>query len=103
MFARRISATVRSGSLEELIGIVQDAGTTEVVQQPGFMGAILMSNASTDEVVALTFWKTEAELAASENTDKFTQRIAKVAHLLASPRMIEHFDVEFRLGQIFDG
>ena len=103
MFARRISATVRSGRLEELVGFVEEVGATEVAQQPGFISAILMSNSNSDEVVALTFWKTEAEMAASENTDKFNDRIAKVAHLLTSPRMIEHFDVEVRLGKIFDG
>ncbi len=103
MFARRISATVRSGRLEELVGFVEEVGATEVAQQSGLLGAILMSNSNSDEVVALTFWKTEAEMAASENTDKFNHRIAKVAHLLTSPRMIEHFDVKIRLGKIFDG
>ena len=103
MFARRISATVRSGRLEELVGFVEEAGATEVAQQSGFLGAILMSNSNSDEVVALTFWETEAEMAASENSDQFTHRIAKVAHLLTSPRMVEHFNVEIRLGQIFDG
>ncbi len=103
MFARRVSATVRSGRLEELVGSVEDVAATEVAQQSGLLGAILMSNSNSDEVVALTFWKTEAEMAARENTDKFNDRIAKVAHLLTSPRMIEHFDVKIRLGKIFDG
>ncbi len=103
MFARRISAAVRPGGLEELVGFVEEAGATEVAQQSGFLGAILMSNSNSDEVVALTFWKTEAEMAASENTDEFNDRIAKVAHLLTSPRMVEHFNVKIRLGKIFDG
>ena len=40
---------------------------------------------------------------ASQNTDKFNERISKVAHLLTSPRTIEHFDVRVHLGKIFDG
>ncbi len=102
MFARRISAAVRPGGLEELISFVEEVGATEVTQQPGFMGGVLMSNSNADEVVALTFWETEAEMAATENTDEFNYRIAKVAHLLTSPRMIEHFDVRVRFGKIFE-
>ncbi len=103
MFARRISATVKSGALEELVGFVEDVGTTEVEQQLGFMGGILMSNTQSNEVAMLTFWDTEAEMMATEDTDEFIQRIAAVAHLLTSPRKIEHFDVGIRFGKIFDG
>ena len=103
MFARRISATVKSGALEELVGFVEEVGTTEVEQQPGFIGGLLMSNSQSNEVATLTFWDTEDEMMATEDTDEFTQRIAKVAHLLTSPRQIEHFDVRIRFGKIFDG
>ncbi len=103
MFARRISATVQSGGLEELVGFIEEIGATEVEQQPGFLGGILMSNTQSNAIASLTFWNTEAEMMATENTDEFTQRIAKVAHLLTSPRTIEHFDVRVHLGKMFDG
>jgi heme-degrading monooxygenase HmoA len=102
MFARRISATVRSGGLEELVSFVEEVRTTEVEQEPGFIGGVLMSNTQSNEVAALTFWDTEAEMMATKDTDEFTLQIATVAHLLTSPRTIEHFDVRLRFGKMFD-
>ena len=103
MFARRISAAIRPGGLDDIVDFIEEVGAPEVTQQPGFMGGILMSNTNADEVVALTFWESEAAMAATENTDEFNKRISKAAHLLASPRMIEHFDVRVQFGKIFSG
>lgn len=63
MFARRVSASVRLEGLEELTGHVVETRATEITQQPGFIGAVVMPNSNADEMVALSFWETEAAMA----------------------------------------
>jgi len=62
MHARVLTATVQPGRLEELVRAVHEAVLTTIKPRPGFKNALLLTDPSTNKVITITLWETEADL-----------------------------------------
>ena len=61
MYARVLSATVQPGRLEELARAVQEAVQTTIKPRQGFKQALVLTDPSTNKVMAISLWETEAD------------------------------------------
>ncbi len=64
MYARVLTATVQPGRLEELVRAVHEAVLTPIKQRQGFKQALVLTDPSTNKVMAISLWETEADLQA---------------------------------------
>ena len=96
-YARVLNAGVRTGTSDEGMQIIRDSVLPAAKQQPGFKGGLWLSDRSTDKVMAITLWATEADLLAGESSGYYQAQIAKVAHVLASQVVREAYEVALQV------
>ena len=113
MHARVITATVQPGRLEEVVSAVHEAVLTPIKQRQGFKHALLLTDPSTNKVLTITLWETEADLKAhvaagrsiwESGTDMEThvasgrvpQHHVKAAKALTAPFVEEFYEVSFQ-------
>lgn len=78
MFARLSAFTSSLERLDEGIAVLRDKVLPEIEKQPGFDGAMLLAGVDAEIAYAVTFWKTEEELAATaESGQRFAEMAAR--------------------------
>jgi heme-degrading monooxygenase HmoA len=96
-YARVLTTTVQPGKMDEGLQIVRDSVLPAARQQPGFKGGYWMSDRSTDTVMGVILWATEADLLAGESSGYYQEQIAKVAHVLATKVVREAYEVALQV------
>ena len=91
--ARVLTATVQPGKSDEGMQIVRDSVLPAARQQPGFNGGLWLLDRSTGKVIAITLWKTEADLLAGETSGYLREQLGKLTHVLATQVVREVYEV----------
>lgn len=91
--ARVLTATAQPGKSDEGMQIVRDSVLPAARQQPGFKGGLWLLDHSTGKVIAITLWKTAADLTAGETSGYLREQLGKVARVLATQVVREVYEV----------
>jgi hypothetical protein len=95
-YARVVSARVAPERLDDLIRVLQEKVVPDAEAQPGFEGALTLSDPSTGKGMMITLWATPEDLIAGEITGYLSQQLAAVAPILRGPTTRETFHVDIR-------
>lgn len=91
--ARVLTATAQPGKTDEGMQIVRDSVLPAARQQPGFKGGLWLLDRSTGKVIAITLWKTAADLTAGETSGYLREQLGKLTDVLATQVVREVYEV----------
>ena len=92
MYARVITARFQPGKFDEAVTLFRDSTISELKQQPGFKGVLLLSDSTTHKGMTITLWETEADAHASGvGSDHLQAQFAKIASLVAAAPVTETY------------
>ena len=97
MHARVVTNQLQSGKAEEWVRIFRDSIVLAAKEQPGFKGALAMTDSTTGKGIGITFWETEADLLANEASGFYQEQIAKVRQVVAAPPTRELYEVHVQV------
>ena len=93
MFARMTALQFQPGMAEQGFEVLQNSVVPTIKEQRGFLGLVLLRNATSGDAAALTFWEAEADMAASASGNYPTQ-LKKLNGLIAGPPTRAIYTVE---------
>jgi hypothetical protein len=96
MHARVVSARVAPERLEDLIRLLKETVVPNAEIQPGFEGALTLTDPSTGKGLMITLWATPEDLVAGEASGYLGRQLATVAPFLRGPATRETFHVDIR-------
>jgi heme-degrading monooxygenase HmoA len=91
--ARVMNLRVRPVDTEEMVSIYRDSVMTAYRRQPGFGGAMLLTDPETGIGISVTMWETEADRGAVEASGYYKEKIANFADLLVETPVRKHYEV----------
>jgi heme-degrading monooxygenase HmoA len=93
MHARAVNLRVRPVDTEEMVRIYRNSVVPATRQQPGFGGALLLTDPETGIGISITMWETEADREAGEASGHYKEQIAKFADFLVETPIRKHYEV----------
>jgi hypothetical protein len=95
MHARVITIQTYEGKLDELITQVRDAVLPAATKQPGFRGAVVLGNPSTNTATMTSYWHHRAEEYSSQHSQYFEEVFREIATVFGYKEEIETYEVLF--------
>ena len=97
MYARVTTVQLQPGAADEVTQYVRESVVPAAKQTQGFGGIEILVNPATNKGIAITFWDSEADMAAGEaSSGYYTQALAGAAQFFTAPPMREAFEVRIR-------
>ena len=93
MHARVVNLRVRPVDTEEMVRIYRDSVMPASRRQPGFGGAMLLTDPETGIGISVTMWETEADREAVEASGYYKEQIARLADFLVETPIRKHYEV----------
>lgn len=94
MQARLTTIKVRPDQVDEAVRLWQDSVLPAAQRQPGFRGAMMLSDRATGKNLVIGLWGTEADLSASgEGSDYLREQLAKFVRQLGVSPIVENYEV----------
>jgi heme-degrading monooxygenase HmoA len=93
MYARVTIVHIQPEKQTEAVEIYRESVVPAARQQPGFNGAFLLTEPSSNKGYSITFWETEADMKAGETSGYYQAQLAKIASLVAAPPVQEACEV----------
>jgi len=91
--ARVADLRVRPSDTKEMIRIYRDSVVPASRRQPGFRGALLLTDPETGIGISISMWETEEDGEAGEASGFYKEQIAKFADLLTETPIRKHYEV----------
>jgi Antibiotic biosynthesis monooxygenase len=91
MYARVVTFQFQSGKLDEALQIARESILPEIRQRAGVQEITLLLDRSTNKMVAMSLWQTEADLQA--DMPNAPARLAKTSSLVAATPLVETYEV----------
>ena len=92
MYSRMITGQTQRGQMGEFLTVCRDTILPALRQAPGFRHIVLLTDPTTDKILALVLWETEREAWASE-ASVGRQWFPMVAPLLTGQPAVEGYNV----------
>jgi len=97
MYARVLFTQVQPEQTSETIQLYRESVVPEQRKQHGFKGVMLLNDRTTGKGISITFWETEDDLKASDQTSQyFQQQVAKFATYLTAEPVREAYEVSIQ-------
>ena len=96
MYARVSTAEVQPGKMDEVIAVSRDAGLPAARQQPGFKGALWLTDRDANKLMAVSLWETREDMETGEQSGYYRERIGRLGGLLAGDVVREAYEVSIR-------
>jgi heme-degrading monooxygenase HmoA len=93
MYARVTIATAKLDKIDEIDKIMRDSILPAAKKQKGFKGFYDLTDKKTGKGMIIVLWNSEADMAAGESSSYYKEQVAKVAPFLATPPILEHYEV----------
>jgi len=84
---------MKPGKMDEAITMYRDSVVPLLKQQKGFKGFYWLADRKTDKYTVLTFWESEADMAATETSGLLQDVISKFAPYVAEQTAIDRYEV----------
>jgi heme-degrading monooxygenase HmoA len=98
MYTRVVEMTAKPGKAQELSDAINEKAVPILKKQQGFMDEIVLdSDAESDRVLALSFWKTKDD-AERYHREQFQNIHESLRHLLDAEPKVRTFDVHTSTG-----
>jgi heme-degrading monooxygenase HmoA len=95
MFARLTIVQTKVDKTDEAVKVSKESVLPAAKSQKGFVGAELLTDI-TGKGIFITFWDTEEDAIANEESGYYQQQLAKFKDLFAAPPVHEGYDVAFK-------
>ena len=96
MRARYTAVNVKPGMMDEFIKVYTESTVPVAMQQEGFKGALLLTDAETNKTIVISMWESEELMRAGENSGYYQDQIRKRAHLFDGETVREYYDISAR-------
>jgi heme-degrading monooxygenase HmoA len=97
MFARVTTVQIQPGAADELTRYINEVAVPAAKQAHGFAGIQVLLNPATNQGMAITFWESEADMAAGEaSSGYYTQALAGGARFFAGSPTREAYEVRIK-------
>lgn len=85
MYARLVRLHVKEGQLDRAAAIFKERALVELQQQPGFVGALFLSQAPEPDGAIIIFWREREDSLRLERQGFYRAQIAKFESVFAAP------------------
>lgn len=97
MFARVTIVQIQPGAADDLTQYVNEMVVPAAKKAHGFGGIQILVNPATNKGIAITFWDTEADMAAGEaGSGYYTQALAGAARFLSGTPTRESYELRIK-------
>ena len=97
MYARVTTVQLQPGMADDIIQYLRDTVVPAAKQAKGFGGIVVLSDPAANKGIAITFWDSEADMAAGEaSSGYYTQALAGGARFFASAPTREAYEVRIK-------
>jgi hypothetical protein len=93
--ARVVTAHLRPGSIETVVGLFQNVVMLAATAQQGFRRGLLLVDSDTDRAFSIGLWEHGDLMRASEASGYLQRQIEQFAEVLAAPPTHDYYDVVF--------
>ena len=94
MFARVTTVQLQPGAADDVTRYLNEVVVPAAKQARGFRGIQILVNPATNKGIAVTFWDSEADMAAGEASDGYyAQAMAGGVRFLSGPPTTEAYEV----------
>ena len=97
MHAGLTRGQIQPDTIEEFVDIYLGSVIPAANQQPGFKGAILLTDHATGKIASIGLWQTEAEMRASQTSEHLQEQVANLLHLVVGTPVTELYEVSVRV------
>jgi heme-degrading monooxygenase HmoA len=95
--ARVVSMEILPMNMEEAVRLYQDSVVPFAKKEPGFRGALMLTDAYTGEGVSITLWESEGDMHASEASGFYHKKLNELDSLFISTPVRKHFEVSVQV------
>lgn len=99
MFARLTILQVPPENLEKGIALFRRSVVPEAKRQKGYRGACLLSDPKSGKGIAVTFWRSEKDAVANEESRYYQEQLVKALQFLSAPPIREGYIVNLHAWQ----
>jgi heme-degrading monooxygenase HmoA len=97
MYARVTTVQLQPGAADDVTRYLNESVVPAAKQAQGFGGIQILINPATNKGIAITFWDSEADMAAGESSSGYyAQALAGAAQFLTAPPVREAFEVRIK-------
>ncbi len=93
MHARAVSVPIDPARIDDMLRVWRESVLPAARKQKGFKGALVLGDRSSGDGVAITLWASAAEMAAGEQSDYYTDQLAKFAGMFKGSPVRTHYEV----------
>ena len=93
MYARVTILTLKKGTAAEAVRIYSDSILPAAKSQHGYRGSYVLADWQADKGMTLTFWESEKDALANEESRYYQEQLVKAMHLFAAPPVREAYEV----------
>jgi hypothetical protein len=93
MHARVVTSELQPGKKDEWITIARDSIVPALRQQKRFKDFVMLADTTSDNCIAYSMWKTEADLRTSETSGFYQEQVAKLKSVLAVAPVREIYEL----------
>jgi heme-degrading monooxygenase HmoA len=93
MHVRVTYVQIRPDKVDEATQLYQESVVPAAKQQQGFKGMTLVTDRASGKGISLSYWETEADMAAGEASGYYQQQLAKFGPMLVAPPTREAYEV----------
>ena len=93
MFTRVSTGQVKSDKLDEFVKIYEESIIPAAKAQAGFCGDWLLTNRETCKGIAISFWDTQEDAIANEESGYYQEQLDKIKHLMTALPIREGYEV----------
>lgn len=93
MFARMTIIQVEPEKIDDAVEIYRKSVVPEAKKQKGYRGACLLIDPKSGKCISVTFWRTEKDAIANEESLYYQEQLVKFLNLLAGPMIREGYEV----------
>jgi heme-degrading monooxygenase HmoA len=97
VLAHITTAQVQPEKTDDFIRVFQDVLAVAAVEQKGFGGMTLLTDAKTGRVMSVSLWVTEADLLSAVSSGAVHEQLAKVNGILAGSLIREVYEVSVQV------
>ena len=98
MFARVTTVQLQPGVTDDVTQYISEMVVPAAKQAHGFGGIQVLVNPATNQGIAITFWESEADMAAGEAASGYyTQALAGAARFFAGQPLREAYEVRINV------
>ena len=93
MFARLTIVQVKVDKLEETTKIYEESVVPAAKSQKGYRGIYMLTDSKTGKGISISFWDTEEDAIASEQSGYYKEQLGKFKDFFTAPPVQEGYEV----------